>query len=53
MIRIKFTQMELEVIEYALELSQLDRKPKYQRAMQRAQQKIHDSGIEFKYHDID
>ncbi|QDP47674.1 MAG: hypothetical protein Tp123DCM300541_29 [Prokaryotic dsDNA virus sp.] len=38
--KIDFTKLELQVINYALELSYSDRKPKYQKIIHRAQSKI-------------
>ena len=55
--KIKFTQMELEVIDYAVELAWSDRKPKYQKAIDRVQRKIlmtlKNSGLTRQYNDID
>ena len=39
--KIDFTQLELQVIDYALELAYIDRKPKHKRAMARALTKIY------------
>ena len=39
--KIDFTTLELQVIDHALELAYLDRKPKYQRAICRALNKIY------------
>jgi len=43
--KIDFTQLELQVIDHALELAYLDRKPKYQRAISRALNKIYKFNI--------
>lgn len=39
--KIDFTTLELQVIDHALELAYCDRKPKYQRAISRALDKIY------------
>jgi hypothetical protein len=45
--KIDFTKLELQVIDHDLELAYLDRKPKYQKAIAKAQSKISKLGIEF------
>ncbi|QDP58903.1 MAG: hypothetical protein Unbinned5607contig1000_51 [Prokaryotic dsDNA virus sp.] len=38
--KLEFTKLELEVIDYALELAWPDRKPRHKRAITRAQLKV-------------
>ena len=44
--KIDFTTLELQVIDHALELAYLDRKPKYQRVINKAQSKIYKLGLQ-------